>query len=113
MLLDNDPLLEPVAEDGEPDASQRPRAGQEYRAELVEAGERERFTARWQEIQTGFVDEPKRAVQDADRLVVDLMQRLALLIAGVGISMALPTVPTAVLNAVAPMSWAKHQESTT
>jgi MFS family permease len=38
---------------------------------------------------------------------------VALLIAGVGISMALPTVPTAVLNAVAPRNWAKHQGSTT
>ena len=32
---------------------------------------------------------------------------LALLIAGVGISMALPTVPTAVLNAVAPQELGK------
>jgi hypothetical protein len=81
MLLDNDPLLELAAEDDEPDASQRPRAGQEHRAELVEAGERERFTARWQEIQAGFVDEPTRAVRDADSLVADLVQRLAQLIA--------------------------------
>jgi EmrB/QacA subfamily drug resistance transporter len=38
---------------------------------------------------------------------------IALLIAGVGISMALPTVPTAVLNAVAPTNSAKRPESTT
>jgi EmrB/QacA subfamily drug resistance transporter len=38
---------------------------------------------------------------------------LALLVSGVGISMALPTVPTTVLNAVAPTRWAKHPESTT
>jgi hypothetical protein len=81
LLQDNDPLLELVAGEDEPDASQVHQAGQDHRAQLVEAGERERFTARWQEIQTGFVDEPRRAVQDADRLVVDLMQRLALLIA--------------------------------
>ena len=36
---------------------------------------------------------------------VELM--LALLIAGIGISMALPTVPTAVLNAVAPAEMGK------
>ena len=32
---------------------------------------------RWQEVQGGFVDEPQQAVQDADGLVADLMQRLA------------------------------------
>jgi hypothetical protein len=36
-----------------------------------------RFTARWQEIQAGFVDEPRRSVEQADALVADLMQRLA------------------------------------
>jgi len=37
--------------------------------------------ARWQEIQAGFVDEPRRAVQDADALVVDMMDRLARMLA--------------------------------
>jgi hypothetical protein len=32
--------------------------------------------ARWEAIQTGFVDEPRRAVKEADALVADLMQRL-------------------------------------
>jgi hypothetical protein len=36
-----------------------------------------RFTSRWQEIQTSFVDEPRDAVAEADSLVADLMQRLA------------------------------------
>ena len=36
----------------------------------------ERFTSRWQEIQTGFVDRPQQAVEQADALVVDLMQRV-------------------------------------
>jgi hypothetical protein len=44
-------------------------------------GEHDRFVARWQEIQAGFVDEPRRAVQDADALVVDLMDRLARVLA--------------------------------
>jgi hypothetical protein len=35
------------------------------------------FTSRWEEIQTGFVDEPRESVQQADALVADLMQRLA------------------------------------
>lgn len=36
-----------------------------------------RFTTRWQEIQSSFVDEPRDAVAEADALVADLMQRLA------------------------------------
>jgi hypothetical protein len=47
-LLEDDPLLELA--DGD--------------------DERGHFTARWQEIQAGFVDEPGRAVQEADSLVV-------------------------------------------
>jgi hypothetical protein len=31
----------------------------------------------WQEIQTGFVDEPRQAVEQADQLVAKLMQQLA------------------------------------
>ncbi len=32
---------------------------------------------KWQNIQTGFVDEPRHAVEQADELVAELMQRLA------------------------------------
>ena len=32
---------------------------------------------RWDEIQTGFVDEPRRSVEDADMLVAAAMKRLA------------------------------------
>jgi hypothetical protein len=35
------------------------------------------YLARWQTIQVAFVDEPKGAVQDADSLVAEVMQRLA------------------------------------
>jgi hypothetical protein len=55
--------------------------GQDPRDPLAGDGENERFVARWQEIQAGFVDEPRRAVQDADALVVDLMDRLARVLA--------------------------------
>jgi hypothetical protein len=47
------------------------------REPLFDGDERERFRGRWQEIQTGFVDEPQRAVEEADGLVAELMQRLA------------------------------------
>jgi hypothetical protein len=35
------------------------------------------FRARWSSIQTGFVDQPRRTVEDADKLVASVMQRLA------------------------------------
>ena len=35
------------------------------------------YRARWSGIQTGFVDEPRRAVEEADSLVAELMKRLA------------------------------------
>jgi len=45
--------------------------------ELLDAAESRELGDRWSEIQTGFVDEPRRAVEEADALVADLMQRLA------------------------------------
>lgn len=35
------------------------------------------FRSQWSKIQTGFVDEPRRTVEGADKLVAALMQRLA------------------------------------
>jgi hypothetical protein len=35
------------------------------------------FRSRWSNIQTAFVDEPRRTVEDADKLVASVMQRLA------------------------------------
>lgn len=35
------------------------------------------FRAQWQNIQTGFVDEPRASVEQADELVAQIMQRLA------------------------------------
>ena len=76
---DRDPLAEPVPAAV---ASADPvDAGQARPAGLGSADDQERFAARWQEIQAGFVDEPRRAVQDADALVVDMMDRLARMLA--------------------------------
>jgi hypothetical protein len=35
------------------------------------------FRSQWSKIQTGFVDEPRRTVEEADKLVAAVMQRLA------------------------------------
>jgi hypothetical protein len=44
---------------------------------LLATNDAEGFRARWTDIQTGFVDEPRRAVEQADALVAELMQHLA------------------------------------
>jgi hypothetical protein len=82
---DDDPLVESAGQ-GDP-LVERAAGGDPLVEEVHEpaglgsAGEQERFVARWQEIQAGFVDEPRRAVQDADALVVDMMDRLARMLA--------------------------------
>jgi len=44
---------------------------------LFEEGEISRLRSRWADIQSGFVDEPRRSVQEADSLVTATMKRLA------------------------------------
>ena len=82
---DDGPLAEEVHEDGplvERARDDGPLVEEVHEpAGLGFAGDHERFVARWQEIQAGFVDEPRRAVQDADALVVDMMDRLARMLA--------------------------------
>lgn len=58
---------EPVGETAEPAEDRR----------LLEDDATSDVQTRWREIQGSFVDEPRRAVEDADALVADLMQRLA------------------------------------
>lgn len=38
------------------------------------AEERDRFTPRWRDVQAAFVDQPRQAVDDADRLIGEVMQ---------------------------------------
>jgi hypothetical protein len=79
----DDPLVEEVHDD--------PLVGKAHEpAGPGSAGDQERFVARWQEIQAGFVDEPRRAVQDADALVVDMMDRLARMLASEREQLELP-----------------------
>jgi hypothetical protein len=47
------------------------------RASLLDDSELQSMTMRWKDIQAEFVDEPAEAVQEADALVAELMQRLA------------------------------------
>lgn len=48
----------------------------ETQTPLLPPEQSERFTEQWQEIQASFVDRPQEAVENADGLVGDLMQRI-------------------------------------
>jgi len=53
------------------------RAPEEERAALFAANEASQLRARWDSIQVGFVDEPRKAVQEADALVSATIKRLS------------------------------------
>jgi hypothetical protein len=62
---------------GEGSVDERDDSARAVREPLFQPEETEQLRRRWETIQTGFVDEPRRAVEEADQLVADLMQRLA------------------------------------
>lgn len=50
---------------------------EESAAPLLSIREADDLRTRWDDIQTGFVDEPRKAVEQADSLVAEAMKRLA------------------------------------
>jgi hypothetical protein len=77
------PAASGPADRGAPDAAggRSVAAGPGPQASLLEDGELQSITTRWKDIQADFVDEPEQAVQEADALVAELMQRLAAMFA--------------------------------
>lgn len=67
------------AADDRPSEQPQPAAHPEHakHAQLLAEHEKQDVVGQWREIQAAFVDEPRKAVTDADALVADLMQRLA------------------------------------
>jgi hypothetical protein len=61
----------------EPRAADLSEPAHDERQSLLQDDQAERYRNDWQQIQSGFVDEPRKSVEEADRLVADLMQRLA------------------------------------
>jgi hypothetical protein len=60
-----------------------PQAGREEpNAPLFAANDTQDFRSRWEKIQIGFVDEPRKAVEQADELVASTIKRLAEMFAG-------------------------------
>jgi glutathione S-transferase len=47
------------------------------RQPLLPADQAEQYASSWEKIQASFVDQPRESVEQADKLVADLMQRLA------------------------------------
>jgi hypothetical protein len=52
-------------------------AADDRSAPLFDGGDAEGYRSRWTDIQTGFVDDPRHAVEEADGLVAEVMKRLA------------------------------------
>ena len=50
---------------------------EQERVALFPAEEAQTFRSRWEAIQTGFVDEPRKAVEQADALVAETITRLS------------------------------------
>jgi len=75
----------PIEREGQPVREREPRpaknvdtrpAEAEQHVSLFHDEEGRGFRTRWDAIQTGFVDQPKAAVEQADALVVEMLKRL-------------------------------------
>jgi len=79
MTHDTRLTTEDIAATPEQNTPRRPQppADAPSNVSLFTSDEAARVQERWNAIQTGFVDEPRRAVQDADALVDDIVKRLA------------------------------------
>jgi hypothetical protein len=62
---------------GEPAVTAAAPVDTEPSQPLLDAEQTDTFSREWADVQTGFVDEPRQAVERADTLVADVMQRLA------------------------------------
>jgi len=60
---------------------EEPNGDQREAGPLFESHEAQRFRTQWQQIQVGFVDEPRKSVEQADELVAAVIKRLAEVVA--------------------------------
>jgi len=75
--LDREVALPPQAQPADAPAAANAGVSDNEHAALFESNVLNDFNTRWTDVQTGFVDEPRRAVQQADALVSDVIQRIA------------------------------------
>jgi hypothetical protein len=65
------------ADDRNAGAPREMGAGETDLSPLLSEDATREYRARWQNVQTQFVDEPRHAVEQADELVAEIMQQLA------------------------------------
>jgi hypothetical protein len=75
-LLEQPPAAS-AAPEPQPARSQPASPRTDERSPLFVDRDSAELRKRWSDIQAGFVDEPRRAVEQADSLVADVMKRLA------------------------------------
>jgi len=66
--------LKTTAREGAREAS---TTEEERRIAMFASDEADGYRTRWDGVQTGFVDEPRRAVEEADALVAQVIKRLS------------------------------------
>ena len=67
----------PRPQDKDPEADTPPHTDAERAEPLFQQKEADDLRGRWNTIQAGFVDEPRRAVEEADGLVASAIKRVA------------------------------------
>jgi len=71
--------MKDAGREGTRDTAKRDTAktADERRIAMFASDEAEDYRTRWDAVQTGFVDEPRRAVEEADALVAQVLERLS------------------------------------
>ena len=77
-MPEDEASMERPEPDSAPMQTQAEAAGHEdERAPLLASGDAEGFRRRWEDLQAGFVDQPREMVEQANELVGELMQQLS------------------------------------
>lgn len=76
-LLADSPRTAEADRTGDPNASNGTSPDEDTGVPLFDETEVVVFRDQWRDLQAAFVDDPRRAVQDADQLVAHVMQNLA------------------------------------
>ena len=64
----------PTKRDAEAELREREKRRDELEITPLDPGDRDRYRARWEDVQAEFVDDPARAVGDADALIQEVMR---------------------------------------
>jgi len=73
----DDETRETTTRSGTAGFAERSETATDDSPELLPREQNAEFQTRWEKIQTGFVDEPRQTVEQADELVAEVMKRLA------------------------------------